>query len=150
MIRVSGVHWFTNLEIPKRNDPIDLVCRYTSEEYPMLDNYDAINVNSSNDIPCNYPDTMAVPITFLDKYCPEQFEIIGITRAWDGKASKIYPEQTQIDKNGKRSKVSKLNDGPSLLITNPPSDKTYYEVGGKLYLGLFQRILIRNKHPQTT
>lgn len=149
MIRVSGVHWFTNLEIPKRNDPIDLVCRYTSEEYPMLDNYDAINVNSSNDIPCNYPDTMAVPITFLDKYCPEQFEIIGITRAWDGKASKIYPEQTQIDKNGKRSKVSKLNDGPALLITNPPSDKTYYEVGGKLYLGLFQRILIRNKHPQT-
>ena len=149
MIRVSGVHWFTNLEIPKRNDPIDLVCRYTSEEYPMLDNYDAINVNSSNDIPCNYPDTMAVPITFLDKYCPEQFEIIGITRAWDGKASKIYPEQTQIDKNGKRSKVSKLNDGPALLITNPPSDKTYYEVGGKLYLGLFQRILIRNKHPKT-
>lgn len=149
MIRVSGVHWFTNLEIPKRNDPIDLVCRYTSEDYPILDNYDAINVNSSNDIPCNYPDTMAVPITFLDKYCPEQFEIIGITRAWDGKASKIYPEQTQIDKNGKRSKVSKLNDGPALLITNPPSDKTYYEVGGKLYLGLFQRILIRNKHPQT-
>ena len=149
MIRVSGVHWFTNLEIPKRNDPIDLVCRYTSEDYPILDNYDAINVNSSNDIPCNYPDTMAVPITFLDKYCPEQFEIIGITRAWDGKANKIYPEQTQIDKNGKRSKVSKLNDGPALLITNPPSDKTYYEVGGKLYLGLFQRILIRNKHPQT-
>jgi len=149
MIRVSGVHWFTNLEIPKRNDPIDLVCRYTPEEYPMLDNYDAINVNASNDIPCNYSEMMAVPITFLDKYCPEQFEIIGITRAWDGKASKVYPEQTQIDKNGKRSKVSKLNDGPALLITSPPLDKTYYEVEGKLYLGLFQRILIRNKHPQT-
>ena len=149
MIRVSGVHWFTNLEIPKRNAPIDLVCRYSPEEYPMLDNYDAINVNSSNDIPCNYWGMMAVPITFLDKYSPEQFEIVGITRAWDGKASKIYPEQIQIDKNGKRSKVTKLNDGPALLISNPPSDKTYYEVGGNYYLSLFQRILIRNKHPQT-
>ena len=148
MIRVSGVHWFTNLEIPKRNAPIDLVCRYSPEEYPMLDNYDAINVNSSNDIPCNYWGMMAVPITFLDKYSPEQFEIVGITRAWDGKASKIYPEQIQIDKNGKRSKVTKLNDGPALLISNPPSDKTYYEVGGNYYLSLFQRILIRNKHPQ--
>ncbi len=148
MIRVSGVHWFTNLDIPKRNDPIDLVCRYSPEEYPMLDNYDAINVNASNDIPCNYPGIMAVPITFLDKYNPEQFEILGITRAWDGKASKIYPEQIQIDKNGKRSRVTKLNDGPALLVTNPPSDKTYYEVNGKYYIGLFQRILIRNKHPK--
>ena len=148
MIRVSGVHWFTNLEIPKRNDPIDLVCRYSPDEYPMLDNYNAININSSNDIPCNYEGIMAVPITFLDKYNPEQFEIIGITRAWDNKASKIYPEQIQIDKNGKRSRVTKLNDGPALLVKNPPTDRTYYEVNGNYYISLFQRILIRNKHPQ--
>lgn len=148
MIRVSGVHWFTNLEIPKRTEPLDLVCRYTEEEYPKLDNYDAININASNDIPCNYSGIMAVPITFLDKYNPEQFDIIGITRAWDGKASKIYPEQIQIDKNGKRSKVTKLNDGPALEVKTPPLDKTYYEVNGKYYIGLFQRILIRNKHPQ--
>ena len=148
MIRVSGVHWFTNLEIPKRNDELDLVCHYSPESYPMLDNYNAINVDSTNDIPNNYPNIMAVPITFLDKYNPDQFEIIGITRAWDNKASKIYPDQIQVDKNGKRSKVSKLNDGPALLVNTPPSDKTYYEVDGKVYIGLFQRILIRNKHPK--
>ncbi len=149
MIRVSGIHWFTNMDIPKRNEPIDLVCRYNSDDYPMLDNYDAINVDSTNDIPCNYAGVMAVPITFLDKYNPDQFEIIGITRAWDGKASKIYPEQIQVDKNGKRSRVSKLNDGPALLVNTPPANRTYYEVDGSYYIGLFQRILIRNKKPIT-
>ena len=148
MIRVSGVHWFTNLQIPKRNDEIDLVCRYSPETYPMLDNYDAINVDSSNNIPCDYPGIMAVPITFLDKYNPEQFEIIGITRAWDNKASKIYPEQVQIDKNGKKSRVTKLNDGPAIVVDKPPIDRTYYMIGNTIYIGLFQRILIRNKHPK--
>ena len=148
MIRVSGVHWFTNLQIPKRNDEIDLVCRYSPETYPMLDNYNAINIDSSNNIPCDYPGIMAVPITFLDKYNPEQFEIIGITRAWDNKASKIYPEQVQVDKNGKRSRVTKLNDGPAIVVDKPPYDKTYYMIGDTIYIGLFQRILIRNKHPK--
>lgn len=77
MIRVSGVNWFTNLEIPKRNEEMDLVCRYSPEEYPVYDNYEAIDVSRTADIPCNYPGVMGVPVTFLDKYCPEQFEIIG-------------------------------------------------------------------------
>ena len=85
MIRVSGVHWFTNMEIPKRNEEIDLVCRYTPEEYPQYDNYNAINVNRTQDIPCDYDGIMGVPITFLDKYNPNQFEIVwqasGNTRA---------------------------------------------------------------------
>lgn len=77
MIRVSGVHWFTNLEISKRNEELDLVCRYSPEEYPTYDNYDAINVGRTQDIPCDYAGVMGVPITFLDKYNPDQFEIIG-------------------------------------------------------------------------
>ena len=77
MIRVSGVNWFTNLEIPKRHEELILYHTYTPEEYPKYDNYDAINVNATNDIPVDYDGTMGVPITFLDKYCPEQFEIIG-------------------------------------------------------------------------
>lgn len=85
MIRVSGVHWFTNMEIPKRNEEIDLVCRYSPEEYPQYDNYNAINVNRTQDIPCDYDGIMGVPITFLDKYNPNQFEIVwqasGNTRA---------------------------------------------------------------------
>ena len=84
-IRVSGVIWFTNLEIPKRNEELDLVCRYSPEEYPKYDNYDAINVGRTQDIPMDYKGLMGVPITFLDKYNPNQFEIIwqasGNTRA---------------------------------------------------------------------
>ena len=79
MIRVSGVNWFTNMEIPKRNEELDLVCRYSPEEYPTYENYDAIEVSKTSDIPYDYEGLMGVPITFLDKYNPDQFEIIGIT-----------------------------------------------------------------------
>lgn len=76
MIRVSGVNWFTNLEIPKRHEDLILYKKYSSEEYPKFDNYDAINVDKTADIPEDYDGVMGVPITFLDKYNPEQFEII--------------------------------------------------------------------------
>ena len=77
-IRVKGVRWFTNLDHNKRHEELDLVNRYSQEEYPTYDNYDAIEVGRTSDIPCDYPRTMGVPITFLDKYNPEQFEIIGM------------------------------------------------------------------------
>ena len=80
MIRVSGVNWFTNLEINKRHENLILFKQYTPEEYPKYDNYDAINVDKTADIPADYNGVMGVPITFLDKYNPEQFEIIGIDR----------------------------------------------------------------------
>lgn len=79
MIRVSGVHWFTNMDIAKRHEDLILYKTYTPEEYPKYDNYDAINVNKTKEIPMDYPDAMGVPITFLDKYNPEQFEILGLS-----------------------------------------------------------------------
>jgi len=79
MIRVSGVVWFTNLDIPKRHEDIILYKKYTSEEYPKYDNYDAIEVSKTAEIPMDYDGVMGVPITFLDKFNPEQFEILGIT-----------------------------------------------------------------------
>ncbi len=78
MIRVSGVHWFTNLEISKRHEDLILYKKYTPEEYPKFENYDAINVNITKDIPIDYDGMMGVPITFMDKYNPDQFEIIGV------------------------------------------------------------------------
>lgn len=81
MIRVSGVHWFTNLEIKKRHEELVLYSKYNDSEYPRYDNYDAINVNKTNEIPMDYDGVMGVPITFLDKYNPEQFEIIGATES---------------------------------------------------------------------
>lgn len=78
MIRVSGVHWFTNLETKKRHEELVLFQPYSPEKYPHYDNFDAINVDKTNDIPCDFDGLMGVPITFLDKYSPEQFEIIGV------------------------------------------------------------------------
>jgi hypothetical protein len=79
MIRVSGVVWFTNLELKKRHENLILYKTYYGNEsdYPTYDNYDAINVDKTKDIPLDYAGAMGVPITFLDKYNPEQFEILG-------------------------------------------------------------------------
>ena len=85
MIRVSGVTWFTNLDIDKKHEELILYKRYTPEEYPTYDNYNAINVNKTSDIPCDYEGVMGVPITFLDKYNPDQFEIIKFRKGDDDK-----------------------------------------------------------------
>ena len=113
------------------------------EAYDHYDNYDAIEVSYTDAIPSDYEGVMGVPISFLDKYCPEQFEILGITKTWFGSASKIYPEQVQIDKKGKESKVTKLNDGAVLLHAEPPLDTTYYIVDGRYYTQVYARILIK-------
>ena len=77
---IMGCIWFTNLEHNKRHERLDLYKHYSPEEYPKYDNYDAIEVSKVCEIPMDYDGVMGVPITFLDKYCPEQFEIIGIDR----------------------------------------------------------------------
>lgn len=75
-VKTPAIAWFTNLDIKKRHETLDLYKRYTPEEYPKFDNYDAINVDRVSDIPMDYEGVMGVPITFLDKYNPDQFEII--------------------------------------------------------------------------
>ena len=73
-------YWFTNLDIDKRHEKLILFREYSPDVYQKYDNYDAINVDKVSDIPCDYDGIMGVPITFLDKYNPEQFEIIGLDR----------------------------------------------------------------------
>ena len=77
VMRVSSICWFTNLDHKKRHEELVLYKKYNEEEYPKYDNYDAIEVSKVTDIPMDYEGIMGVPITFLDKYCPEQFEIVG-------------------------------------------------------------------------
>lgn len=77
-IRVKGVRWWTNMDFPQRYEELDLIKKYNEEEYPKYDNYDAININKTADIPLDYNGVMGVPITFLDKFCPTQFKIIDI------------------------------------------------------------------------
>lgn len=76
---LGNICWFTNLDIPKRHQPLNLYGNYLchADKYPKYDNYDAINVDRVEDIPCDYTGIMGVPITFIDKYCSEQFELIG-------------------------------------------------------------------------
>ena len=77
-IRVKGVRWFTNLDYNERHVDLDLYKKYNEIEYPKYENYNAINVNVTKDIPMDYKGDIGVPITFLDKFNPEQFEIIGL------------------------------------------------------------------------
>ena len=74
-------YWYTNLDIQKRHEKLPLYKKYSPEEYPHYDNYDAINVGKTADIPCDYDGVMGVPITYLDKHNPDQFEIIGATES---------------------------------------------------------------------
>ena len=99
-IRVKGVRWFTNLDFPQRHEVLTLYKRYSPEEYPRYDNYDAINVDKVADIPYDYDGVMGVPITYLDKHNPDQFEILGITESngrgfstglWDEASKKAHP-----------------------------------------------------------
>ena len=82
-IRVKGVRWFTNLDYQERHEDLILYKAYTPEDYPKYDNYDAINVDKTKEIPMDYKGAMGVPITFLDKYNPEQFEIIKFRKGND-------------------------------------------------------------------
>ena len=76
--RLGNAAWFTNLDHRKRHDELILYKRYLPEEYPTYDNYDAINVNKASEIPMDWDGAMGVPITLLDKYNPDQFEIVGM------------------------------------------------------------------------
>ena len=75
---MGNTYWFTNLDHHKRHEDLILYKKYTPEEYPTYDNYNAINVNKVSEIPYDYEGVMGVPITFLDKYNPDQFEIVDI------------------------------------------------------------------------
>ncbi len=94
MIRVSGVIWFTNLDIKKRHEDLILYKKYYSneEEYPKYDNYEGINVDKTQDIPADYKGAIGVPITFMDKYNPDQFEIIKFRKGDDDKDLSINGE----------------------------------------------------------
>jgi hypothetical protein len=133
MIRVSGVHWFTNLDISKRHEDLILYKPYNSEEYPKYENYDAINVNKTKDIPVDYAGVMGVPITFLDKYNPDQFEIIGLGISNSGIEIGVQPYKEEHKKYRKEVQKRGAVDGDLYMMTNGIVDVPY------------ARILIKNK-----
>ena len=156
LVKFRNCIWLTNVDHGRRHQPLALMTmadnlKFSRHKelqgktaYDRYDNYDAIEVPFTDAIPSDYDGVMGVPISFLDKYCPEQFEILGITKTWFGSASKVYPEQIQVDRHGKESKVTKLNDGAVLLHIEVPRNETYYIVDGRYYTQLYARVLIRH------
>ena len=161
-IRIKGVRWWTNLDHGRRHEKIPLMTmednlRFSKHKeikgkatYDRYDNYDAIEVPFTDAIPSNYEGAMGVPITFLDRYNPDQFEILGITKTWFGGACKTYPKQIQIGKDGRESIVTKLNDGPSIKVEQAPIGRTHYKVANEHFIQLYARVLIRHRSARPT
>jgi len=118
MIRVSGVHWFTNLEIKKRHEDLILYKKYSAQEYPKFENFDAINVDKTKEIPIDYDGMMGVPITFMDKYNPDQFEIIGVGIANLGLEIGIKPYKPEHKKYRKEIQKRGAVDGDLYMMVN--------------------------------
>ena len=133
MIRVSGVHWFTNLDIKKRHLDLILYKKYSPEDYPKFENFDAININKTNDIPFDYAGLMGVPITFMDKYNPDQFEIIGVGIARLGLEIGIQPYKPEHKKFRKEVQKRGAVDGDLYMIKD-----------GEVVVP-YTRIIIKNK-----
>ncbi len=155
--RLGNSCWFSCLDHGRRHQPLPLMTmeenlKYSKHKeikgkkaYDQYDNYKAIEVPFTDAIPSDYDGVMGVPISFLDKYCPDQFEIIGLTKTWFGAATKTYPPQIQVNSNGMKSEVTKLNDGATLRLSSPPIDQTHYIVDGRYYIQLYARVLIQHK-----
>jgi hypothetical protein len=159
LVKFRNVGWFTNLDHGRRHQELPLMTaadnlRFSRHKeikgrkgYERYDNFDAIEVPFTDAIPSDYDEAMGVPITFLDKYNPEQFEILGITTSTFGGSCKKYPKQIQVGTGGKRSEVTKLNDAPAMKVDAPPTGKTYYIVDGKFFVLSYHRVLIRHRRP---
>ena len=125
--KFGNIGWFTNLDISKRHEKLICWKHYTAEEFPDFDNYEGINVNKVTDIPCDYAGIMGVPITYLDKHNPEQFEILGITcRGYSPEyRTKLYDAEHY-------EKANDLNGSGCILVNGKPKM-------------LYGRVLIRKK-----
>lgn len=139
MIRVSGVVWYTNLDIQKRHEYIDLYKTYSPESYPKFENYDAINVNNTADIPSDYDGVMGIPVTFIDKYNPDQFEIIGRGGdiEWAENECMFYtpPSKEKVERYKKADRTWRIQN-PYLV-----------DEQGNAHV-VYTRIFVRNKNPQ--
>ena len=126
-IRVKGVRWFTNLDYVQRHEEMILFKEYTPDEYPKYVNYDAIEVGKTAEIPCDYYENMGVPITFLDKYNPDQFEIVG--------NSQFLVREVSED-------VRAHGDYPQI-------GRFYLDRGNGTYKKMYERLVIRRKQVGT-
>lgn len=156
--KFGNICWYTNLEQPKRHELLPLYKKYTPEEYPKYDNYDAIEVSKVAEIPCDYVSLencngiMGVPITFLDKYNPEQFEIIGLLNSSSRElagilALKVYDDFKEMrqDLTYTGSTGRKTNGNP--VLKGKPQKGNFFvnPVTNEYIFSAYARILIRRR-----
>lgn len=132
-IRIKGVRWFTNMEYAERHEDIILYKKYNPEEYPKYENFDAINVDKTREIPMDYDGIMGVPITFMDRYNPDQFEIIGLGISNSGLEVGVQPYKPEHKQYRREVQKRGAVDGDLYMMEN-----------GKVKVP-YARILIRNK-----
>jgi len=152
----SASVWFTNLDHGRRHQELPLMTladnlRFSKHKelkskaaYDEYDNFDAIEVPFTDAIPSDFGGLMGVPITFLDKYNPDQFEIIGYEYS-DELRTREYPVQIQVNKKGKKSNVKKLNDVCAIRVVRAPSSQTCYIVDGEYFVAPYKRLFIRHR-----
>lgn len=148
--------WFTNLDVKKRHETMILTESYFEhpEKYPKYDNYDAINVDKTADIPYDYDydGVMGVPITFLDKYNPEQFEIVGLTQRGchdEALETKKYNDYWEVRPDGTKtgSSGNKTNGNPNIAM-NDGKHNYFINKEGHIVQSCYQRILIKMRVSQ--
>lgn len=147
--KFGNILWYTNLDHAGRHEPLTLFREYNPDDYSKYDNYDAIEVSRAADIPCDYDGVMGVPISFLNHYCPEQFEIVGITlgNTVDYPMTRLYANAVQHNKDGSVQGGSKVNTRAAISVRDKPDGTVYYTADGVdgYLLSVYPRILIRRR-----
>ncbi|MFA9262762.1 MAG: adenine-specific methyltransferase EcoRI family protein [Undibacterium sp.] len=145
-IRVKGVRWFTNFDYEERHEDLVLYKKYSPNEYQKYDNYDAINVNKTADIPMDYDGVIGVPITFLDKYNPEQFEIVGLGNSRDNfTPNKNFVNPYKVMRDGTKKNGNAINCVLAIESQTKPEDIYYISDNSKYLVAPYARVLIKNK-----
>jgi len=145
--RMGNICWFTNIDIEKRHEDMTLFRTYSPDVYPKYDNYDAIEVSRTADIPCDYYGVMGVPITFMDKFNPDQFQVIGLSQkfGFGERSIKLYDNYKEIRQDGAPtgSTGKKTNGNP--MIPGKLKSGNYYSNGIEYAHSLYSRIFIVRK-----
>jgi len=156
-----NVIWLTNIDDGCHNQPLQLMTEAENIQlskhnnvrgvgYRRYDDFNAIEVPYVDAIPSDYPGVMGVPITFMSKYNPDQFEILGITRSFDdsGLRIKTYDAHIQVSADGTESVRRTHHDGPMIKVDTAPNG-THYKVGDDILVAVYARILIRHRRAGT-
>lgn len=125
---MGSVHWYTNMDVPQRHEPLTMYKYYTPDEYPTYTNYDGIDVGAVVDIPMDYDGHMGVPITFLKSYSPEQFRIVGISTMLAEPMKKYAEPDDYAASTGKRV---------------GGTGKLFVPIGNGRHKGIFERVIIQ-------